>query len=75
MPNSVLILTQIASLHLVPAVYTSAWVGSEPISQGGVLRKHFTDGGEHSGADRLLLAAQMVLKKLVSGKFNAELWL
>jgi hypothetical protein len=67
MPNSVLILTQIAWLHLVPAGYTSACAPSEPISQGGVLREHLTDSREHSGADRLLLAAQVVLKQFVAG--------
>lgn len=66
-PNSVLIDTQIASLHLLPAGCTSARAASEPISQGGVLRKHYTYSGEHGGADRLLLTAQVVLKQFVAG--------
>jgi hypothetical protein len=62
MPNSVLMLTQIAWLRLKPVGCTSACAPAEPISQSGVFREGFTDSGEHSSADRLLLAAQVVLK-------------
>jgi hypothetical protein len=62
MPNSALILTQIANFHSTPTGYTSACAPAEPISQSGVFRERFPDSGEYRGADRLLLATQVVLK-------------